>query len=310
MYRVIELEWEWDPVVVSPLVVSAALYANGAVRQWMRAGVGRGVTISQALLFSLGWLTLAGALVSPLHEFGEHLFVAHMVEHELLMAVAAPLLALSKPLGTILYALPRTARGALVRCARAAPIRLVWRWLTEPLVATILHGLAIWLWHIPRLLEATIAFAFMHRLQHLSFLITALFFWWALIRRPVQDYGLNAMHVFATMVHTGLLGALLTLAPRVFYPLQTQDAPLFGLSALQDQQLAGLFMWVPGGALYLVAGLYFLFRWIQPPKRKSRAGRTGRPTFAGDLPLEVAAPVPEFEASATALVFLKLKPPA
>jgi putative membrane protein len=64
------------------------------------------------------------------------------------------------------------------------------------------------------------------------------------------------------MIHTGLLGALLTLAPRICYARQTHDAPLFGWTPLQDQQLAGLFMWVPGGAIYLAAGLWLLARWL------------------------------------------------
>ena len=258
----IEAEWEWDPIVVLPLALSLFLYLCGLVRLWRRAGWGRGVSVLQAGLFAAGWLTLVAALVSPLHEYGEHLFVAHMVEHELLMAVAAPLLALSRPLGTFLHALPRAWRLTLVRGAQAIPVRLSWAWLTRPLTATVLHGVAIWFWHIPVLLDATIQSELMHRLQHVSFLVTALFFWWAIVRRPARDYGLGALHVFATMVHTGLLGALLTLAPRVFYPLQTADAPSFGLTPLEDQQLAGLFMWVPGGAVYLAAGIWLLGRWL------------------------------------------------
>ncbi len=258
----IEADWEFDPVVVAPLAISALLYAVGLARLWQRAGWGRGVTAWQAAMFAAGWLTLVGALVSPLHEYGEHLFVAHMVEHELLMAVAAPLLALSKPLGTFLHAFPRSWRLVLIGWAQARIFAAAWAWLCRPLVATVLHAIAIWVWHIPVLLDATIQSELMHRLQHLSFLVTALFFWWAIIRRPAKDYGLGAAHVGATMVHTGLLGALLTLAPRVFYPLQTKDAVLFGLSPLEDQQLAGLFMWVPGGAIYLAAGLWLIGGWL------------------------------------------------
>jgi putative membrane protein len=262
MHRMIELHWEWDPLVVTPLAVSLLLYIAGLVRLWARAGTGRGVSLVQALCFMAGWLTLTGALVSPLHEYGEHLFLAHMIEHELLMAVAAPLFALSRPLGMFLHALPRNWRIAIVAWAAARPVQHAWMALTTPLVATILHGVAIWVWHIPALLDATIDSEAMHRLQHVSFLVTALFFWWAILRRPARDYGLGALHVFATMVHTGLLGALLTLAPRVFYRAQTADALLFGLTPLQDQQLAGLFMWVPGGAIYLFAGLYLLAIWL------------------------------------------------
>jgi cytochrome c oxidase assembly factor CtaG len=263
--------WEFDPVVVVPLALSLLLYGVGLARLWQRAGQGRGVSYVHAGLFAAGWLTLAGALVSPLHEYGEHLFLAHMVEHELLMAVAAPLLALSRPLGTFLHAFPRDARLALVGWARGRIIQASWGWLVDPLVAIILHGVAIWVWHAPRLLDATLESSMMHRLQHTSFLVTALFFWWAVIRLPVKEYGVGAAHVFATMMHTGVLGALLTLTPRICYVRQTQDAPLFGWTPLEDQQLAGLFMWVPGGAIYLAAGLWLLGRWLLASSLKPAA---------------------------------------
>ncbi len=254
------LDWEWDPVVVVPLAVTGVLYGRGLWRLWRRAGIGRGVARWQAASFIVGWTTLAGALVSPLHALGEHLFVAHMIEHELLMAIAAPLLAVARPLGVFLHALPKSWRKTLVHAASA--IEPSWRVLMIPALATILHAIAIWVWHIPRLLDATLENELLHRLQHFSFLSTALIFWWAILRRPRQTYGAGALHVFATMIHTGLLGALLTLAPRVLYPLQTAAAPEFGLSPLEDQQLAGLFMWVPGGAIYLLAGLALGWLWL------------------------------------------------
>jgi cytochrome c oxidase assembly factor CtaG len=255
--------WEFDPIVVIPLLVTAVLYSVGLARLWRRAGTGRGVSYVHAALFATGWLTLGGALISPLHEYGEHLFLAHMVEHELLMAVAAPLLALSRPLGTFLHAFPRAWRLALMVWARRRPIQATWSWLTAPIVATILHGLTIWIWHAPMLLNATLESGLMHRLQHASFLVTALFFWWAIIRLPALEYGVGAAHVFATMMHTSLLGALLTLAPRIFYARQTRDAPFFGWTPLQDQQLAGLFMWAPGGAIYLIAALWLVSQWLR-----------------------------------------------
>lgn len=270
MNAALRVGWEWDGWVVVPLGLCATLYLTGAVSLWRRAGLGRGVAPWQAAAFAGGWLALVAALVSPLHEMGEHLFTAHMVEHELLMAVAAPLLAVSRPLGTFLRALPRGVRLALIRRAGTPPVRLCWRKLMHPFVATVLHAVAIWIWHVPAFLDATLVHENLHRLQHLSFLGTALIFWWAILRLPRRDYGVGALHVFATMLHTSLLGALLTLAPRVFYPLQTADAPLFGLTPLEDQQLAGLFMWVPGGALYLAAGLALAGLWLNSAKGASR----------------------------------------
>jgi putative membrane protein len=258
----IRLEWSFDPFVIVPLAVTGALYATGVVRLWVRAGIGQSVKGWQAGCFAAGWFSLFAALVTPLHELGEHLFTAHMIEHEILMAIAAPLLALSRPIGAFLYALPKSWRHWLSRGAGARWISVPWHWLTRPLDATILHGVAIWIWHVPVLFDATIQSETMHRLQHISFLVTALFFWWALFRRARRDYGVGAIHVAITMVHTSILGALITLSPRLLYVLQTRDAPAFGLTPLEDQQLGGLIMWVPAGTLYAIIALVLAGLWI------------------------------------------------
>jgi putative membrane protein len=280
----IDFDWEWDPFVVVPLVITFFLYGAGLVRLWRRAGLGRGVAWWQAASFLVGWLTLVLALVSPLHEYGEHLFLAHMIEHELLMAVAAPLLVVSRPLGMFLHGMPRAVRLRSISTAATRPVQWLWHRLCEPTTATVLHAVAIWVWHIPALLDGTLQSELLHRLQHISFLVTALFFWWAILRMPRRDYGLGALHVFVTMIHTGLLGALLTLSPHDAYPLQTHDAPVFGLTPLEDQQLAGLFMWVPGGAIYLCCGLTLLYAWLS---RRQPPGMWAQPEITN------ADPVPE-----------------
>jgi cytochrome c oxidase assembly factor CtaG len=264
-------EWSFDPFVTIPLAFSGALYVAGVARLWARAGIGESVKRWQAACFAAGWLALFGALVTPLHEWGEHLFTAHMIEHEVLMAVAAPLLALSRPVGAFLYALPKGLRHWLSRSAGARWISVPWRWLTRPLDATILHGAAIWIWHTPALFDATVTNETMHRLQHISFVVTALFFWWAIFRGTRRDYGIGAVHVAATMVHTGILGALIALSPRLLYVVQTKDAPAFGLTPLDDQQLGGLIMWVPAGTLYAVIALALIAFWIGDRSKPSYA---------------------------------------
>jgi putative membrane protein len=264
----IHYEWSFDPFVTIPLGVSGALYATGVARLWARAGIGESVKRWQAVCFAAGWLSLLAALVTPLHELGEHLFTAHMIEHEVLMAVAAPLLALSRPIGAFLYAFPKSWRHRLSRSAGARWISVPWGWLTRPLDATILHGAAIWIWHTPALFDATVTNESLHRLQHISFLVTALFFWWALFRRTRRDYGLGAIHVAATMVHTSILGALIALSPRLLYVVQTKDAPAFGLTPLEDQQLGGLIMWVPAGTLYAAIALTMIGLWIGARQRR------------------------------------------
>jgi putative membrane protein len=251
---------DFDPVVVIPLLLSAMLYAHGLQRLWRRAGIGRGIRSWQVVCYGSGWLMLAGALVSPLHELGEHLFTAHMIEHEVIMAAAAPLLAAARPIGAFLWALPPRLRQVLGGGGRWRPLRCGWIAMTSPLPATIWHGAMIWLWHAPPLFDLAVADETVHRLQHVCFLVSALAFWWALVRRA--EHGSAVLHLFATMVHTTLLGALLVLAPRVLYLRQTEDALQFGLTPLQDQQLAGLVMWVPAGTVYAGAALAFAALWV------------------------------------------------
>jgi cytochrome c oxidase assembly factor CtaG len=210
-------------------------------------------------------LALAGALVSPLHWLGEHLFTFHMIEHEIVMAVAAPLIVVGRPAGVFLWSLPYALRRP-VAAIFVGPLPLgAWRWVTRPMNATVLHGAAIWLWHIPVVFDAAVVDVTLHRLQHLSFLVTAIFFWWAMLRRSAG--GVAVWHLFVTMIHTSVLGAWMALAPRVLYHVQTAGAPGFGLTPLEDQQLAGIIMWIPAETAYAGAALALMALWI----RRSRS---------------------------------------
>jgi putative membrane protein len=252
--------WTIDPCVVTPLLLGGAAYGIGVTALWRRAGVGRGVRRWHVFAYASGWCALAGALVSPLHAIGERLFTAHMVEHEIVMAVAAPLLVLARPAAAFLWAWPNPLREGIARAARHGTWRAVWCLATAPILATVLHGAAIWIWHVPALFDAALTQLALHRLQHLSFLLTALLFWWALLRNC--GAGAAAAHLFITMIHTSLLGALLTFAPRVLYGVQTLHAEEWGLTPIQDQQLAGLVMWVPAGTIYAGAAVGFAALWI------------------------------------------------
>lgn len=262
--------WTFDPWVVAPLLLAGALYACGAMRLRRKSGPFHGVRLRQAALYALGWLTLATALLSPLHWLGEHMFTFHMIEHEIIMAVSAPLLALARPVGVALWGLPKGGRLLFARLARSRPAQGCWHRLTLPRNATILHGIALWLWHVPAVLDATLTDLALHRLQHLSFLVSALLFWWALIRRA--EAGTAAAHLFVTMLQMSALGALIALSPRLLYPVQTAQALRWGLTPLEDQQLAGLVMWVPAGTIYAGAALGFAALWIRSSGPRRRMG--------------------------------------
>jgi putative membrane protein len=257
-----EMMWTWSPLVVLPLAVSATLYTLGTWRLWRNAGYGRGVRPWQALCFAGGWLMLFGALIAPLHWLGERLFAAHMIEHEVLMALAAPLIAVARPGGAMLWGLPASWRSTVGGATQAPAFAALWRWITHPAVATAIHGIALWAWHTPMLYNAALRNDFVHWLQHVSFLASALLFWWALLRGRERSYGTAVFYLVITAAQSGFLGVLIALARRPIYPLQSEVAIHWGLSALEDQQLAGLIMWVPFGLVYAGAALILAGVWI------------------------------------------------
>jgi putative membrane protein len=263
---------DFDPWVVLPLALSWILYARGTAQLWRRAAPGRGVPPWRAACFAAGWASLLLALLPPLRQAGHGLFTAHMLEHELLMVSAAPLLVLGRPIGPFLWALPPRARRALGRAAQAPPLAALWRALTAPLAATLLHGVALWAWHLPQLFEAVLEHPGLHRLQHVSFLGSALVFWWAMLERRPRAPGPAFGHLFVTSIHASLLGALFLFAPRLWYPRQTLGAPAWGLTPLEDQQLGGLVMWMVACSVYVAAALWVLAGWIRGARPREIGG--------------------------------------
>jgi putative membrane protein len=124
---------------------------------------------------------------------------------------------------------------------------------------------------MPTLFDAAIDVPAVHKLQHVSFLVTSLLFWWAILRLPSRKHGLAALHLFLTMMAISLLGALLTLSPRLWY--SAYSSPPLGFTSVEDQQIAGLVMWIPGCAVYAIAGIYFMATWISLTGMDAARGR-------------------------------------
>lgn len=259
--------WSLEPAIIIALALTAWMYLRGIGALWRSADFGRGVQPWEVGAFAAGWLSLAVALVSPLHRLSGVLFSAHMAQHELLIAAAAPLLVLGRPIVAFLWAVPLSWRRAAGAWSAMPAVRAPWRLLTLPLVAWTLHAVAIWLWHAPRLFQATLSSEAVHTLQHVSFLGTGLLFWWALLRAREGRRGrpVAVLYLFTTAVHTTVLGALLTFSARVWYPLYDPSTSAWGLTPLEDQQLAGLIMWVPAGLTYLIATLAIAASWLKEP---------------------------------------------
>jgi cytochrome c oxidase assembly factor CtaG len=222
------------------------------------------------MAFWAGWAALSIALVSPLHTLGAVLFSAHMLQHEVLMLVAAPLLVLGRPLRFFFWALPQHWRRCGGKWGKS--LRPGGRMLTHPLAAWVIHAIALWVWHVPWLFQATLTSDLAHTCQHVSFLGSALCFWYACIygTQGPKGHGIALLLVFTTALHSSLLGALLTVAAAPWYPAYAPTTALWGLTPLEDQQLGGLLMWVPAGVLYTLAALALGASWLGAAERQVR----------------------------------------
>ncbi len=246
-----------EPWLAVLLALACVLYVAGVARLWRKAGIGRGIARKEAASFALGVAALIAALFSPLDPLGATYFSAHMVQHEILMVVAAPLFVLGRPVEAWTWGTPMGARRALHRAVGASGLAPAWDTLTKPLVAWSLHAAALWGWHVPALFDAAIANEAVHVAQHLSFLGTALLFWSAMMTGGPQGraHATCVLGQFTTMIHTGALGALLTFSSVPWYAAYRHGLHEAALGALEDQQLGGLIMWIPGALAYLVAAL-------------------------------------------------------
>jgi putative membrane protein len=261
--------WPFEPVVLLGVELAAVLYLVGGTR---RAGVNRssGTARWRATAFWLGLATILLALQSPIEILARQLFWVHMVQHLLLMAVAAPLLALASPWTRMWRALPLSWRRGVAkpvfRNPRLQPLRWLYRQVSRPGVIWFLAAANLWLWHIPVLYDLTLRNHLVHHLEHTLFLALSLAFWAHVIDQVPFHARLGSLarsaYVFSAMVASWGLAAVLSFATGPFYAYALLPSRPGGISALTDQQLGGGMMWVPGAIPYSIAFIALLFRWL------------------------------------------------
>jgi putative membrane protein len=200
-----------------------------------------------------------------------------MLQHEVLILISAPLMAASHPGVTLLYALPRSKRKSIGTWAAKMEHASTLSWIFSALGAFLLHAVALWVWHIPYLYEATIESDFIHALQHLSFFLSGVLFWSALYGagRSTMSYGAGVLYVFGAAASCSALGALLTFSSAIWYPIYANRTESWNLAPLQDQQLGGLLMWVPSGVVFIVIGILLFAQWLTASERRLRNGTLG-----------------------------------
>ncbi len=266
--------WSWRPEVLLVLVTLGSAYASG----WWRlraAGYPRLARGWRLVLYLTGLAVLGVALLSPIARLAHSLLTAHMIQHLLLIMVAAPLLLLGNPLPACLWGLPRRARRAVGRLlTRSAPFRKgLWAVTLMP-VAWLLFVVTLWLWHLPAAYQAALRDDFIHDLEHVTLFGTAVFFWWPIIEPAPRLHerfprGFAILYLVAATGQNTLLGAVIALPERVLYPYYAGSPGPFGLSPLDDQAMAGGIMWA-SGHMYLVPILLVVAKMLDREERVTR----------------------------------------
>jgi putative membrane protein len=272
--------WDWRPVVLVSVGALAALYVGGWWRL-RRSPRTRGAAPGWRLAaYLVGLASIVVALCSPIELLAELSFTAHMVQHQLLMMMAPPLLLLAAPFPVILWALPPRLRrrvGALV--VRPGPIRRTLRTLTGMPVAGVLYSVTLWGWHHPAAYEAALGYPLLHDIEHLTFFGTAVLFWWPIVNPAPRlhrlgtgvMYGARIGYLILATAQNTLLGAVLGLSERVFYPSYAAAPRLLAdWGPVDDQAFGGGVMW-SGSHMFLVAILVLLHRAMDAEGRKASA---------------------------------------
>lgn len=236
-----------------------AAYAHVVVR-WRPAGEPP-VERAQVVAFAGGTLVLFLSLNGPLHELSDNfLFSAHMVQHLIITLVVPPLWLLGLPRWSLR---PVLRHGAVQACARV---------LTGPLVAFALYNVTFIGWHFPGAYNWALVVHNAHILQHIMFIAVSVLMWWPVVSPVPELERLQAparmLYLFALGIPMSIVSAMITLSEAALYPWYEAAPRVFALTALDDQQLGGLIMWVPGMLVFWIAITIIFFRWSRREERE------------------------------------------
>ena len=278
-------DWSLNPPLV--LVAGlAVLYWLGARRTFTPERK-RTAQHGRSACFYAALLVLVLALSSPLDLLSEQLFWAHMVQHVLLLVVAAPLIVFARPWIRLWRCLPLDARRWLARGLshgrRAAPLRAAARFLGSPGASFVAFSVVLLGWHLPAMFDATLRSSALHALEHTLFFGTAVMFWKQVIPSPPLRVRLPApqrvLYVVGAMIVSWVLAVVLALAPHPLYGFYASQASRpGGISAIADQQLAAGIMWVPGSITFVIVIFVYVHRWLIP----TEPGSTRSPRLASE----------------------------
>jgi putative membrane protein len=266
--------WRWDVGFV--LFFFATLYILG----WLRLRkMGGEAKLNQLIFYAVALGVIGCALLSPIDDLASYLLIAHMVQHELLMMLAPPLILLANPVPVLLWGLGGSSRSQVGNLlTRHSVVRQVRDFLGRMPVAWSLYVVNLWAWHYPPLYEAALRDPWIHDLEHILFFLTALVFWWPVIRpvsrpAPIQD-GLRIVYLFLAATQDAVLSGLIALSSKILYPHYETALRLWELTAREDQVGGGIVMFAVGSLTYLVAILVLVNGLLSEGGRKRSTKRS------------------------------------
>ena len=256
--------WTFDLSVIVGLISLTGLYGYLILLARRDGRWGIEINWQHVIFFGLGILTLFLALQSPLDKISdEGLFAAHMVQHMLLAIIAPAFLLFGTPGRWLraIYDLPIIGRGLSL--------------VTRPLVSLLAFNAVLWVWHLPSLYEGALRDENIHIIQHLMFIMVGVLLWLPVVHAvpPKHPMGyLNKIaYLFFNMISTSILSAIFSFAGTLIYSFYGNAPLAFGLSSMDDQQMAGAIMWVPGGGIFLLAILITLAAWLRDEEHRGEA---------------------------------------
>ena len=263
------LAWRFEPFVLGGLLAVGAPYL-WAVRRVGARHRANPPPLWRTLAFLGGLAALVVALVSPIEAYEGQLFSVHMVQHMLIELVAAPLLLLGRPITLMLRVASTSVRRVILRVLHSAPMRI----LAFPVVAWILFAAVNWGWHFSSLYDVALEIEWVHYLQHASFLIAALLFWWPVLDADPGPWRLihpvRLLYLFLAMPQNSFLGVALLSAGDPLYSHYVTNVRAWGPSVLEDQQLGGVIMWVVGDVAFLAGMAAVVVSWMRHEERRTR----------------------------------------
>ncbi len=256
--------WNFAPSIIAMLLSQVVLYGFLVSIARRDGHWGREVKRSHIIWFAVGLSALFIALVSPLDALSNAaLFAAHMTQHILLAFIAPACLLLGTPHYWIRYLYDRPVLKRFLSI------------VTHPIVTLMAFNFVLWIWHLPALYEGALHDVNVHVIEHLMFLASGVLMWLPIIHDvpplSAMSYLAKIGYLFFGMVSSSILGAIFTFARSVIYTFYGNASLSFGLTPLDDQQLAGAIMWVPGGGLFLASILICFALWLQSEDRKGQA---------------------------------------